>query len=169
MIIYINHNTINQNTINQNTINRYMTTFCKICYDAGKSDYFQHNIREWNPKTNRYDIICSYLKNLTCSNCGGKAHTARYCKEVKNKSQNMIPVCAVKPIKPVKAVIVTKNTTNMFHVLNSFTEELEKETHNIKKLGYTADGECLGTLDDIIWGFGFKNSIPTRWGVNTDF
>ena len=60
-----------------------MSKYCKICYDAGNSNYLTHNIREWNPMTKRKEIVCSYLNNLTCTNCGKKGHTVSYCTEKK--------------------------------------------------------------------------------------
>jgi hypothetical protein len=150
-----------------------MSKFCKICYDAGKSDYLKHNIREWNQNRKCHEVVCPYLKNLTCSNCGEKAHTSRYCKQVKQIPVVMTPVCLVKPVKVVKEV--PKIITNMFDLLKECDEnceevcgqEYEKEiTIKTKKIEYTMDGECLGTVDDIIWGYGFKDTIYTSWAMN---
>ena len=161
-----------------------MSKFCKICYDAGKPDYLKHNIREWNQNKKCQEVVCPYLKNLTCSNCGEKGHTARYCKQVKNNLVIMVPVCAVKPVKPVKVVQLVKKVPkiiNMFELLKESGEESEQEseeeydeqeceekeiTINTKKVEYTMDGECLGTVDDIIWGYGFKDTIHTSWAMN---
>lgn len=153
---------------NRTRTKQEMSKYCKICHDAGKPDYLTHNIREWNSNTRCQEIVCPYLKNLRCTNCGQKAHTSRYCKEPK-QSVVMLPVRAVKPVKPVKVVQVSKVGTNMFELLNSCEEVGEKVSINVKNVGYTLDGECLGTVDDIVWGHGFRNSVVTRWGVNCGF
>ena len=48
-----------------------------------------------------------------------------------------------------------------------YVQESGKEiTINTKKVEYTMDGECLGTVDDIIWGYGFRDTIHTSWAMN---
>ena len=94
-----------------------MSKFCKICYDAGKPDYFKHNIREWNQNKKCQEVVCPYLKNLTCSNCGEKGHTASYCKQVKKNPVVIAPVCAVKPVKVVQVVKKVPKIINMFELL----------------------------------------------------
>ena len=145
-----------------------MSKFCKICYDAGESDYLKHNIREWNQNKKCQQVVCPYLKNLNCSNCREKGHTASYCKQVKKNLVVMAHVCAVKPVKVVQVVKEVLKIINMFEPLKECQEDCGEEeiTINTKKVEYAMDGECLGTVDDIIWGYGFKDTIHTSWAMN---
>ena len=53
--------------------------FCKICFDAKRSDYLNHNIKIWNNTKKIFEISCTYLNNIVCSNCFQKGHTIKYC------------------------------------------------------------------------------------------
>ena len=75
----------------------------------------------------------------------------------------MLPVRITRPVKPVKVLPVSNN---IFQLLSHYNDEDFKTNIEIKKnLEYTLDGECLGTVDDIVWGYGFKGSISTQWGI----
>lgn len=137
--------------------------FCKICYDAGNSNYGTHNIKFYNLKLRYTEITCPYLKNITCTRCGLKSHTASYCKEdIKKINNNIFTNSENKQTKEIKKQIEKKqqcdlsNTlTNMFCILVNNNEE--EETFE-EKLNYTFNGEILGKLSDIVWGKGIKNN-----------
>ena len=136
--------------------------FCKICFDAGNSDYSTHNIKFYNLKLRCTEIECPYLKNITCTRCGNKSHTASYCKEkIIKMPYNIQPSTQNSNLKNNKKKINEKSknensdiSTNIFCILIEDDEEyLPKENIN-----YTLNGEIIGKLSDIIWGKGIKNS-----------
>ena len=54
--------------------------FCKVCYDAGKTEreYTSHFIK--SKPGNDGKVVCPYLLSLECTYCKKKeGHTARYC------------------------------------------------------------------------------------------
>tara|TARA_R110002073_G_scaffold41163_4_gene116564 strand:- start:19 stop:474 length:456 start_codon:yes stop_codon:yes gene_type:complete len=144
--------------------------FCKICYDAGNADYSNHNIKVYNIEKRCIEITCPYLKNITCTRCGKKEHTASYCKEkiynIQQNSRGKLPT-----INKLSKPIVIKDTStnkvnlmfsNLFSVLCDDDESKTVQIYNEDKISYTLDGECLGKLSDIIWGRGFL-STANSW------
>lgn len=138
--------------------------FCKICYDAGNDDHSSHNIKVYNFEKRCVEITCPYLKNITCTRCGKKEHTASYCKE---KIVNIQKVIDKKPSKPVIIKDTSSNKvnimfSNLFTVLcdDEDTKSVEINIHD--KVSYTLEGECLGKLSDIIWGKGIL-STTNSW------
>jgi len=140
-----------------------MSKYCKICYDAGKPDYLTHNIREWSEHKKCKVIVCNYLKNLECSNCGKKGHTSRYCNNSIPSARLLLPILAVTPVKSVKVLEIKKVKANMnlFDLFNNW----ENYENTDDTIGYTLDGECLGTVHDIVWGVGFKNNNSVKWAI----
>ena len=53
--------------------------FCKVCYDAGKSEelYSNHFIRATSDPQSK--VVCPTLLNQRCLQCGTKGHTRNYC------------------------------------------------------------------------------------------
>lgn len=150
--------------------------FCKICYDAGNSDYSTHNIKAFNFKKRCVEITCYYLKNITCTRCGKKQHTASYCKEDLTKIEINN---AVETKNKYKQVVVHNTSTNKVNIAfsNVFSLlcrdddddvsscEINKSTtvDNNDLISYTADGDALGKVSDIIWGKGIRTTMYTRW------
>jgi len=63
-----------------------MTSFCNFCYNSGRGDFDTHNIRSREGK-----LICKYLASISCTKCGDKGHTVKYCRSkngLKNCSKN---------------------------------------------------------------------------------
>ena len=54
--------------------------FCKICRDAGRTDYTTHNVRGPGGK-----LTCKYLAQINCRFCGEKGHTQQYCSQMARK------------------------------------------------------------------------------------
>ena len=48
---------------------------CSFCISIGLKGPFDHNLKLGN------NIICPLLLNTTCSLCGEKGHTSKYCKK----------------------------------------------------------------------------------------
>ena len=49
-------------------------TYCKVCHDAGNSDFNNHWLMD---KVG--NITCPYLLSLKCNRCSQKGHTQKYC------------------------------------------------------------------------------------------
>lgn len=163
--------------------------FCKICYDAGNSYYSTHNIKTFNFQKRHVEITCPYLKNITCTMCGKKEHTASYCKEdltkiekqkngiEKNFYQQKIdinnPLDTKKNYKPIVIKDTSANKlsiafSNAFSLLcgdDDNCPEINKsaKVHNEDLISYTADGEILGKVSDIIWGKRIRTTMSSRW------
>lgn len=52
-----------------------MSTFCNFCYNSGRGDFDDHNIRSRYGK-----LTCKYLANILCTKCGERGHTIKYCR-----------------------------------------------------------------------------------------
>jgi hypothetical protein len=62
--------------------------FCKVCFDAGKSEreYTSHFVK--SKPGNDGKVVCPYLLSLECSYCKKKdGHTARYCPKLQEKEK----------------------------------------------------------------------------------
>jgi hypothetical protein len=83
----------NSSNSNRNST-RSNKPFCKVCYDAGKSEreYTSHYVKSKPGEEGK--VVCPYLLSLVCSYCKKKAgHTARHCpvlleKEKQNKKED---------------------------------------------------------------------------------
>ena len=58
-------------TMSKQTI---IITYCKVCHDAGNSDFNNHWLMD---KVG--NITCPYLLSLKCNRCQEKGHTQKYC------------------------------------------------------------------------------------------
>ena len=135
--------------------------FCKVCYDAGKTEreYTSHFIK--SKPGNDGKVVCPYLLSLECTYCKKKeGHTARYCPvlaakkatqvaeskrplydqdgwEVKKGAQHQVPQKqASVQAKPVQAKPV-QSRQSTFSVLAAMMvkeekKELEVETQRVK-------------------------------------
>lgn len=143
--------------------------FCKICFDAKRNDYLEHNIKIWNGARKMFEVSCTYLKNIECSNCGEKGHTMKYCShnntassskkvyhttnsDIKNK--NNTPFINNNLKKSIRPAIITYS--NRFNILNDDNvvvyNNITNDLVNADKISYTYDGELIGNIDDIVWG-----------------
>jgi hypothetical protein len=137
--------------------------FCKVCFDASKSGYNTHNVRDYAS-----NVVCPLLLNTKCNNCGYFGHTTKYCKiggvgSVKKapimytKSVKLVPVKLV-PVKlvPVKLVpaVVEVASKNMFAGMICSDAEEEEDS----------DEEVMDFENDpIIWGIGLTSMVGKRW------
>ena len=89
-------------------MNRYnvasKSSFCKICYDAGKSEsiYGSHNVRD------RYgNTTCPYLLTLRCRRCDKLGHTQSHCTATIKTTQASVSRDYKKPEKKHPATSAT--------------------------------------------------------------
>lgn len=89
------------------------TPFCKVCYDARRSGFDTHFVRD-RPGG---EVVCPYLLSLECAYCGISGHTVKYCDVLKTKTkpapiqaQADVPVLYVK--KAVGGLLQDKDGWN---------------------------------------------------------
>ena len=119
--------------------------FCKLCFDACRVGFDQHNIRDSSGKT-----ICPYLLSIKCLTCGVSGHTVKYCK---NGSRNEF-----KPKKKVEFEAGTKKSYvgAKLALLNQFTM-LWDENDDCSECD---EGFLMG---DVMWGKGLKSMVGLSW------
>lgn len=77
----MSYKTYNQTTANNST----KTPFCKVCYDAKRSDYNTHYLKDF--KGPSPVVVCPYLLALKCNYCKNSGHTVSYCEVLKAKKE----------------------------------------------------------------------------------
>ena len=130
MYIYLIKLIINILKMQRNN-NKSTKAFCKVSYDAGKSEkeYTSHFTRESSDKNAK--VTCPTLLALECRYCHKNGHTIKYCTILK-KNQS-------KPIEITKKEITKKESnnntnTNRFGLLDmneEVEESEEKEEKNV--------------------------------------
>ena len=115
--------------------------YCKVCCDAGKSDYRTHNVKE-NGVT-----VCPTLLSQSCGYCHGSGHTVKFCPELKRKSEGRessesrnsiarseVPLRAspvVAPVAPVASVVAPVVVAQVV-VKSEDSEDSEKEARKTR-------------------------------------
>jgi hypothetical protein len=105
------------------------TPYCKVCHDAGKSDYMSHWLKD---KTGK--IVCPILLKTECRYCHKMGHTVKYCKVMlassKSTPKSTIPLKEKKEktLAPAKVVPV-----NSFAALDEEDEVEDEEHHPIRE------------------------------------
>jgi len=136
--------------------------FCKVCFDASKSDYKTHNVRD-----SASNVVCPLLLNTKCRTCGYFGHTTKYCKLENNARSKAYVRPAVKVHVSVPVQVPLKR--GAFACLD---EEICKDAceDNVSPTGVEAcvAEACVAEELDfdketIIWGVGFKSMIGKRW------
>lgn len=61
------------------------TMFCKVCKDAGKLNFTDHNVKEKNKLTGELVTVCPTLLSTECRFCYEKGHIAKYCPVLKKE------------------------------------------------------------------------------------
>ena len=82
-------NSYNKKTSSSKSSNNNSKPFCKVCYDAGKSEreYTSHYVK--NKPGNEGKVVCPYLLSLVCTYCKKKeGHTAKHCPSLLAKSSS---------------------------------------------------------------------------------
>ena len=104
--------------------------FCKVCFDAGKSEaeYSSHFVKSERGRNGK--VVCPTLLNLNCTYCHKKGHTKSYCLELKNDKKRSEKAFkrsefAMKPKKEIKKV----EKKNVFAALDSESESEGEEDY----------------------------------------
>jgi hypothetical protein len=135
--------------------------FCKVCFDASKSDYKTHNVRD-----SASNVVCPLLLNTKCRTCGYFGHTTKYCK----LGSNVRSKAYVRPAVKVHVHVSVSVPVSVPLKMGAFTcldEEICEDAcdDNVSPMGVEA---CVAEemdfdKDTIIWGVGLKSMIGKRW------
>lgn len=140
--------------------------FCKVCFDASKSDYKTHNVRD-----SASNVVCPLLLNTKCHKCGYFGHTTKYCKSaakpvVASKTYLRPAVKVVVPV-PVSVPVSVPLKRGAFACLEEDicidVDESEDEVLGRVSLSPSGVEEMDFDKDTIIWGVGLKSMIGKRW------
>jgi hypothetical protein len=117
--------------------------FCKVCFDAGKSEqlYTSHYLKSSPGPDGK--VICQTLLNQVCLTCGQNGHTSSYCHEPSvnkklakkwhdqqrktNRQPTLLPANVEKEIQMRKKADGGIQVKNSFSCLAQDSEEEEKE------------------------------------------
>lgn len=128
--------------------------FCKVCFDASKSDYKTHNVRD-----SASNVVCPLLLNTKCHKCGYFGHTTKYCKLA---DKPVVRKAYVRPVlkAPAPALAPVKVSLSAYACLAGLEDEdicQESSSCEVEELELELDKE------EIIWGVGFKSMIGKKW------
>jgi hypothetical protein len=125
--------------------------FCKVCFDASKSGYNTHNVRDYAS-----NVVCPLLLNTKCGGCGYFGHTTKYCKlggvSNANVNANAKKVTFAKSAKIGNASYVSKN---MFAGMTCLEVEEKEDEYDVSVMDFEND--------PIIWGVGLTSMVGKRW------
>ena len=133
--------------------------FCKVCFDASKSGYNTHNVRDYAS-----NVVCPVLLNTKCNGCGFFGHTTKYCKfgggGGGGSAKKVAFVKSVKTTTSAKATTSAKTTTsvmskNMFAGMVCLDVEEPEDTYDESVMDFEND--------PIIWGVGLTSMVGKRW------
>jgi hypothetical protein len=135
--------------------------FCKVCFDASKSDYKTHNVRD-----SASNVVCPLLLNTKCRACGYFGHTTKYCKSagksvVATKTYVRPAVKVVVPVPVVVPNFVPLKRGAFACLEEDICEDVDESEGNL--LGPGVAEELDFDKETIIWGVGFKSMIGKRW------
>jgi len=130
--------------------------FCKVCFDASKSDYKTHNVRD-----SASNVVCPLLLNTKCYKCGYFGHTTKYCKGAGK------PIASKAYLRPaVKVPVQVQVPVPVPKKLGAFAcleEEICADADESEMLSPAGVEELDFDKEIIIWGVGFKSMIGKRW------
>lgn len=130
---------MNRNQSNRKSDSSARKPFCKVCYDAGKSEseYTNHYVKSLPDKrTGKCNTTCPTLLNLECRYCYGRGHTTKYCSvleeinKTKAKIANEIQRANEKPTYQAKK----QNITNIYNILNDSDDDSTASEQKPKKV-----------------------------------
>ena len=100
--------------------NKQIKPFCKVCFDAGKTEqeYTSHFVK--NKPGPDGIVVCPQLLSISCNFCQKKGHTISYCTALVKKRK--FEAAEIEPS-------TIKNKTNIHN-----TEKMKKKMNNIFEL-----------------------------------
>ena len=151
MICYFFYGFKSYNNKAQKSRKRYIM-FCKVCFDASKSDYKTHNVRD-----SASNVVCPLLLNTKCHKCGYFGHTTKYCKLV------VKPVASKAYLRPAVQVQVPVSVPLKRGAFACLEEDICEEVGESETLSPSGVEELELDKEEIIWGVGLKSMIGKRW------
>ena len=114
--------------------------FCKVCRDAGKVMFTNHNVKEKNKITGEIVVVCPTLLNTYCRWCDEKGHIAKYCPVLSENNkivQQQMQIEQKKQIAavPQKKVVVAQKMTiqSRFSLLDDNISSDDEKTQTNKR------------------------------------
>lgn len=92
--------------------------YCKVCHDAGKSEYTNHWVKDLNGKT-----TCPTLLNTECRYCFKRGHTAKFCSVLAKNNKEKICYPQKKQLIMKKPVFQNKPINGFAVLCNDDDEE----------------------------------------------
>lgn len=87
--------------------------FCKVCFDAGFSNYNTHWLKD--PAGN---TLCPYLSNIKCRRCNYFGHTPKHCKTIlTQKSYHQISAPNSPTLSSSSSISFDKDKENIYEHL----------------------------------------------------
>jgi hypothetical protein len=127
--------------------------FCKVCFDASKSGYNTHNVRDYAS-----NVVCPLLLNTKCGGCGYYGHTTKYCKFGGGGGPaKKAPVVFAKSVAKVGTGTgnVGIKSKNMFAGMICSDVEEKEDHYDVSVMDFEND--------PIIWGVGLTSMVGKRW------
>jgi hypothetical protein len=94
--------------------------FCKVCFDAGKSEaeYTSHFVKS-EPGA-KAKVVCPTLLNQACTYCRETGHTVSHCVKLKQNNKNKEHAVRVQEYTAKKTAINNSNNTISKNAINGF-------------------------------------------------
>lgn len=96
------------------------TFFCKVCYDAKRSDYNTHFLKDFTGPSPV--VTCPYLLALKCNYCKMTGHTVSYCDVLKSKKE-------AEDVLPIKSNRKKESQNGSFFILRVSEDGTSPATH----------------------------------------
>jgi hypothetical protein len=121
-----------------NTNNNAKKPFCKVCFDAGKTDTAHFVRLNSNPDS---PVTCPTLLALQCRYCFKSGHTVKYCSVLKQNNKEKERARRITTVQQPVILPVAKKSTNKFDALMDDSDD-EQET--------TIDQQDFPTLAPVV-------------------
>jgi len=125
----------------QSKNNNAVKPFCKVCFDAGKTDTAHFVRKTPDPKS---PVVCPTLLALQCRYCDQAGHTVKYCAVLKKNNKEKARADSQLRRVHVDAPVVPSKPKN--NNLFALLEEDSDDEHDNEELNL--EEEPLNTLDD---------------------